>query len=325
MSAVRSLHRKVPEGPPRIDAAVPAGPSYPAVERRDNLSPEEFFAAYVGRRPVLVPGALCDCRALSRWNPGHLRAVAGERTVTLKSSLSHKGIGGLETIQARLGDYLDLIESYEAALRRGETTADARPAYLHDVPLLGLLPDAAADLAGFPAAFFPRWYRPGWWRFAQFFLGPSHSLTPLHFDCLLTHNLFFQVMGRKRFILLDHGQLRYCYRYRWRWCEVDAENPDFERHPRFLLAQASECIVEPGDLLYLPPGTLHQVRSLDPALSFNVDWHTPGSALRGVLAGVRGMPPKNVYYNAVAALGLCTGLPADRLLPFYRSYLNYVS
>lgn len=303
----------------------PAAASYPRVERREGLSPEKFFAEYVGRRPVVVPGALRDCRALARWNPAHLRDVAGTQLVTLKSSLTRQGVGGLATIRSRLGDYLDRIEAYESALRRGEATPDGRPAYLHDVPLLGLLPEAAADLEGLPAEFFPRWYRPERWRFAQFFLGPSHSVTPLHFDCLLTHNLFFQVLGRKRFILLDHDQLGLCYPYRWRWCEVDAEDPDFSRHPLFRRARATECIVEPGDLLYLPPGTLHQVRSLDCAMSFNVDWHTPGSALRGILAALRGMPPKNVYYNAVSALGLCTGLPARWLLPFYRSYLNYVS
>ncbi|WP_347257367.1 cupin-like domain-containing protein, partial [Methylocaldum sp.] len=111
----------------------------------------------------------------------------------------------------------------------------------------------------------------------------------------------------------------------WRWCEVDAENPNFVRHPLFREAQVRECTVEPGDMLYMPPGMLHHVRSLDCAISFNVDWHTRESSVQGILALGRGMPLKNVYYNAVIALGLCAGISAEQVLPWCRSYLNYVS
>jgi hypothetical protein len=299
---------------------------HPPVERRESLAPAEFFSEYVAQgRPVVVAGALRSCPALTRWTFDHLRRVSGRRRVKLKQGLTESGVAGLRTVDSSLGDYLDALETYETRYRLGEAMAVERPPYLHDVPLLGILPDAADDLDGFPAGYFPAWYRPHCLQFAQLFLGPKHSLTPLHFDCLLTHNLFFQISGRKRFILLDHDQLPYCYPYRWRWCEVDPENPDFARHPRYRNAQARECTVGPGDLLYMPPGMLHHVRSLDCALSFNMDWHTPDSAVRGVLAAARGMPLKNVYYNAVIALGLCAGLSAKRVLPWYRSYLNYVS
>lgn len=299
---------------------------HPPVDCRERLSSDEFFSEYVAQgRPVLVEGALKACPALTRWTRSQLRARSGQRTVTLKRGLVEESVSGLKTVASGLNDYLDELEAYESRIRSGKVSAAERPPYLHDVPLLSILPDAADDLEGFPADYFPPWYRAQWLHFAQFFLGPTHSLTPLHFDCLLTHNLFFQVMGRKRFILLDHSQLPRCYRYRWRWCEVDAENPDFARHPLYRDAQVRECIVGPGDLLYLPPGMLHHVRSLDSTLSFNVDWHTRGSAIRGVLAVVRGMPLRNVYYNAVLTLGLGTGLSPQRILPWYRSYLNYVS
>ncbi|MGX2029273.1 cupin-like domain-containing protein [Methylocaldum gracile] len=303
-----------------------AGKEYPPIERRAKLSSADFFSGYVAKGvPVVVSGALNRCPALARWTFDHLRRVSGQRFVKLKQGLADEGVAGLRTVDARLSEYLDQLEAYQPRLESDEMAAKDRPPYFHDVPLLGVLPDAANDLRGFPSHYFPGWYRPYWLQFAQFFLGPKHSLTPLHFDCLLTHNLFFQVAGRKRFILLDHDQLPYCYRYRWRWCEVDAENPNFVRHPLFREAQVRECTVEPGDMLYMPPGMLHHVRSLDCAISFNVDWHTRESSVRGILALGRGMPLKNVYYNTVIALGLCTGVSAKRVLPWYRSYLNYVS
>jgi hypothetical protein len=291
------------------------------VDRREDLSAEEFTENYVGRRrPVLVKGALAHCAALSRWTLDFVRRNAGVDRVPLKV-LSESEI---QVVQKKLGDYIDELEEFEA--RRNEpSNAPPAPAYLHDIPLTALLPQANSDLENFPWRYFPSWYGKDWANFAQVFLGPSESLTPLHFDCLLTHNLFFQIRGRKRFTLIPPEELGLCYPHHWRWCAVDVEKPDFERFPLYRGAQSAQVLVEPGDALYFPPGTLHHVRSLDCAISFNVDWHTKDSALQGMLAGLRGMPLQNVYYNGVIALGMWCAIPWRRLFPYYRSYLNYVS
>ncbi|HMK90594.1 MAG TPA: cupin-like domain-containing protein [Methylocystis sp.] len=292
------------------------------VDRRENLDAEEFREHYVKRRrPVLVKNALAGSSALSLWDFDYLRREAGASVVPLKT-LSESEI---KISHQRLSDYLSDLETFERRGTLAGSNAPPPPAYLHDIPLTALLPGAQEELAGFPKDYFPAWYRSRWPQFAQAFVGPTGSLTPLHFDCLLTHNLFFQVRGRKRFVLMAAEQIKYCYRHHWRWCEVDVEAPDLERFPLYREARPAEVVVEPGDCLYFPPGTLHHVRSLDAALSFNIDWHTKDSAADGVLAGLRGMPLRNVYYNAVIALGLWTGVSVETLYPYYRSYLTYVS
>jgi hypothetical protein len=60
-------------------------------------------------------------------------------------------------------------------------------------------------------------------------------------------------------------------------------------------------------------------------ISFNIDWHTAGSALEGVTSVVHGAPLKNGYYNLLSYLGLGLRVPAKYIFPFYRSYLTYVS
>lgn len=295
---------------------------YKVIEQRVRITPAEFTAEYVDRgRPVLIRGALDGCAALSCWTVNQLRTRAGDSVVRLKEW----NASGIRTVAMPLSRYIDSLEAYEEKLQQGIAAPAERPPYLHDVPLTSVLPQAEGDLEGFPAGYFPAWYQGEWWKFAQFFLGPSHSLTPLHFDCLLTHNLSCQIRGRKRFVLIPHEQLEFCYPYQWRWCGVNPEEPDYERYARYRRVNPIDVVVEPGDVLYMPPGTLHHVRSLDCAISFNVDWHTKESALKGALAIGRGMPLKNVYYNSVIALGLWTGISTKRLLPFYRSYLNYVS
>ena len=52
--------------------------------------------------------------------------------------------------------------------------------------------------------------------------------------------------------------------------QVDCEHPDLERFPRFSEAPFWECVVGPGDLLYIPPKFWHYVRSL--AVSFSVSF-----------------------------------------------------
>jgi hypothetical protein len=70
---------------------------------------------------------------------------------------------------------------------------------------------------------------------------------------------------------------------------------------------------------------MHHVRGLAPSVSFQHRLAYANQRSEGVLAGVRGMPLTNIRYNAAIATGLCFGLPSRWVLPFYASYLNYVS
>lgn len=291
------------------------------VDELNVLAARDFAEFYVRRaRPVIVRGALKECAACSDWTFDYLRRQAGHSNVPLKKWTDQ----GIHLVHQPLTDYLESLELYETNCEGGRHDIE-QPAYLHDLPLTALFHNADVELEAFPRDFFPSWYGADWPKFAQMFLGPSNSTTPLHFDCLLTHNLFFQVSGRKRFTLLPQEELRLCYPYNWRWYKVDIDAPDYERFPLYREARGVEVIVGPGDLLYMPPGTLHHVRSLDCALSFNVDWHTKGSAMQGLLAMARGMPLRNVYYNALIAFAMWTGVPPKRIMPYYKSYVNYVS
>jgi ribosomal protein L16 Arg81 hydroxylase len=188
-----------------------------------------------------------------------------------------------------------------------------------------MIPGLHKDIDPFPGQLLPRFFRKHWWVFAQFFVGPPGSLTPLHFDTLQTHNIFFQVHGTKRFLIADPADRKYCYMHDWRWSHVDAEEPDLGRHPLYRNARVRECVLEPGDLLYMPPGALHHVRSLTTSISFNIDWHDRHSAARGLAAVRDGLPLRNLRYNALFALGVWTHIPLRILRPALKSYFHYVS
>lgn len=293
------------------------------VDVRPQLTPAEFRAEYAGRRPVVLRGAAAGMPAVSAWSPGHLAEVAPDQRVRLKVGTVSEG----RTDVVRMADYAADLAAWEAAVAAAAPDAGVGepPGYLHDVPLLSMIPVLRRDLEPFPVEYFPPFFRDQWWRFTQFFVGPSRALTPLHFDTLLTHNLFFQVHGAKRFVLVADAERDKCYTYNWRWAGVDPEAPDLARHPRFRDATVMTCDVEAGDIFYMPPGTLHKVTSLSSSISFNIDWHDRASALRGIAAVRHGMPLTNLRYNALFALGVVAGVPRSLLMPGLRSYYSYIS
>ncbi|MET1074477.1 MAG: cupin-like domain-containing protein [Umezawaea sp.] len=291
----------------------------PADERTE-LSAEEFRAEYAGRKPVVIRGAVADMPAVSTWSADHLGAVAPDQEVRIKVGTVSEGRTGV----VRLADYARELSEWEAKAAEVDDPGPP-PGYLHDVPLLSMLPELRRDLEPFPVEYFPPFFREEWWKFTQFFVGPSRALTPLHFDTLLTHNLFFQVHGSKRFVMVPDAERAKCYPHSWRWASVDPEAPDLERHPDFRDATVLTCDVEAGDIFYMPPGTLHKVTSLSASISFNIDWHDRASALRGITAVRHGMPLRNLRYNLLFALGVVAGLPRGLVLPGLRSYYSYIS
>lgn len=293
-------------------AEVPAG---------QPLSGAAFFEEFVARRrPVVARGRVRSWRAIDLWDPAFFARVAGQLEVPVKTGDVTLGASERRLLSVYAGE----LQEYETALHLNEVASGTLP-YLHDVPIFHLLPQLASDVSSFPAEYFPGWYHDGILRYAQFFMSGTGSRTPLHFDTLCTHNLFFQIYGRKRFILIPPSQKKYCYMRGWRWSAVNASAPDTDRYPEYRKTTPVVVELEPGDMLYIPSETLHEVITLSPSISFNIDWHTRGTAIRGVLSGLRGAPGGNVFYNLLIFLGVCLGVPSALLFHYYKSYLSYIS
>jgi hypothetical protein len=105
----------------------------------------------------------------------------------------------------------------------------------------------------------------------RFWLGPTGTVTPLH--CDFDDNIFAQIWGSKRIFLVPPHHDEFLYVREANpvlfGSPVDPEAPDVERFPLARQASFIECIVHPGDLLYVPAGWYHQVRALSFSLSSN--------------------------------------------------------
>ena len=162
------------------------------VTRVDGLSSRDFHELFVKkRRPVVMSGMMKTWPAL-KWTPFSLGECAPDLMVNVKVGDVSEG----RREMVRLSEYMKTVTDYVAG------RIQARPPYLHDIPLFYQVPKLAEDTQPFLEEFLPRWYRPNWQNFVQFFMSLPEAITPLHFDTLTTHNLFFQVSGRKRWILI---------------------------------------------------------------------------------------------------------------------------
>ncbi|MER9313740.1 cupin-like domain-containing protein [Mesorhizobium australicum] len=287
----------------------------------NDLPNGEFAATYRdSMRPVLIRGGCSAWKACQRWTPNYFEMVAGSVTVPVKR-LSNSEI---KVSSWRLAEYARFVMESELC-DDGDSTSIATAPYCHDIPLLGLIESLAEDCQPFPADFLSPSYRRHWWRYSQFFMGPEGTVTPLHFDTLLSHNLFFQIFGTKQFIILPPSQTAQCGRRGWRWFDVDPEQPDYVGFPEYKRTTPSVITVDSGDILYMPPGTLHHVRSSSTSISFAIDFHTEKSVLDALAASNGGMPSEVVYYNAITALSVISGISESITFPLYRPYLSYIS
>ncbi|HJQ83701.1 MAG TPA: cupin-like domain-containing protein, partial [Candidatus Binatia bacterium] len=237
-------------------------PAPPAVERAHRPSMERF-AGYRRRSvPVVLDGLADDWPARSNWSLARLRERFGNRPISVITT-SERGVlctdvkTGVAFRTMRFGDYVDVLE-------RGE-----RPdAYLIE-PGSNWIPELRDDVR------VPEYCRDAPWQNTRFWLSAADTAAPLHRD--LAENLFFQLVGRKRFFLYPPSSSPWLYSNPFRsalpnYSRFDPEQPDWQRFPLARAVAPIELVLEPGDALYLPSRWWHQVRSLDVSASFNFWW-----------------------------------------------------
>lgn len=54
--------------------------------------------------------------------------------------------------------------------------------------------------------------------------------------------------------------------------QVDIRQPDLQRFPEYAGVRFFDCVLEAGDMLYLPPRWWHYVQSMDRSFSLSIWW-----------------------------------------------------
>ncbi|XP_033100128.1 tRNA wybutosine-synthesizing protein 5-like isoform X2 [Anneissia japonica] len=91
-----------------------------------------------------------------------------------------------------------------------------------------------------------------------------------HYDVM--DNILIQVNGRKRVVLFSPKDALNLYLVGDKSEVIDIDNPDYTKYPLFKNATWHECLLEPGDVLFIPALWFHNVTSLDFGVAVNVFW-----------------------------------------------------
>jgi Rps23 Pro-64 3,4-dihydroxylase Tpa1-like proline 4-hydroxylase len=225
-----------------------------------NISGEKFFQQYYYlNRPVILKGMMDHWPALHKWSPAYFA--------------EHFGDVNIEVTAGRNKDP-EYEKNYKQTLRtctlrqfieRMQQTPDTNDLYIVARNYFFANPafDPLRDDLKPPPEIVDVSHRSA--GATKLWLGPKGTVTPLHHD---RHSILFtQIHGSKQFKMIPSFELNKMYNRDKYYSHVDADNVDAARFPRFLEASVADVVVHPGDMLLIPAGWFHWVKSLDVSIS----------------------------------------------------------
>lgn len=251
-----------------------------SIQRCAAPSLENFYEEHLlTGLPVIITGAINHWPAMGSpperaWDDGSgcfdaVRRAAGHRTVPVE-------IGDKYTDDEWSQELMPLSTFLDSFITRDSSNDRPKMGYLaqhelfrqcpelrRDVSLPDycalLLPEEAAEATESPVL--------------NAWLGPEGTVSPAHYDP--KHNLLAQVVGSKRVLLFSPGDSQCLYPNPGmlnNTSSVDCDEPDLKAFPRFAEGVGFEGVLNPGELLYIPPLWWHHIRSLKPSFSVSFWW-----------------------------------------------------
>ena len=227
------------------------------IPRVSDLSEREFLERYyAANRPVIVEDVVREWPACSKWTLHYLKERFGTETVRFQTGRGADFRDSFvdHTRSAPLAEYIELLESDD----------ETNDYYL-------IAHDRLLDRPAFRPLFDDIHFDPRYFDGeralgrAFFWLGPRGSMTPLHRD--LGNVYFAQIMGEKLVRMFPSKQMHLVYNEIGYHSEVDLDDYSPEDFPLLAKATMVEEVIKPGELLFIPVGWWHSVKSLDTTIT----------------------------------------------------------
>ena len=244
-------------------------------------NPDMEFAERLikGGKPVVVKNSVVSSwAAMEKWNFSYLASNMGTDTLAhVKCTNHYLTFDPDRTAPLKLSISLPFTERNMSTLSFFSCVQD--PSACSDGLLghyyFGSVPDPLqSDLNPTRGLYrTERDYKAG----RQFlWISSAGMITHGHFD--QDYNFFVQLRGRKRFTLWSPSQHELLYMYPrvhplWHKSRVNFRAPDLSRFPEFAKSRAMQVVLEPDDVLYVPPYTWHYVETLSPSISLSTWSH----------------------------------------------------
>ena len=222
----------------------------PPLDVSKEIELDLFDQVYRSKRPILIEGAT-DHWPSRKWDFEFFRSRYGSLNVSANNFSE-------SPIKMTLAEVIDSTDSANG--KAGST-------YLQEWKLLTHCPELIKDIR------LPKYFDSNDRELGAFgiktsyslWLGPAGTNTYLHFDANATSVWNLQIQGSKQWILLSPAAKN--VRRDFRGMEMDPI--EYMKTPE---NRPVHCTTRPGDLLYVPMGWWHRVRSLSPAINLSTNF-----------------------------------------------------
>ena len=254
----------------------------------EKLSEAELpYSAYRDNEAAGVPIVVKNLSSLPKmWDREHIRQVCGKEKVS--PMIPDKPSGGRQSQKwAGLVNMAPIsVEAFFAAL---DKKASPSP-YMHDwaipkncpqllenytVPQYlsrDVLRHVEIPVQGFrgKVGLKTRPYENSW---PSLFVGEASTGSGMHIDSGDTHFVMYMIEGVKEFRILKRQDRIVAYEDRSRsFFSADLFNPNFTAHPLLALATVYHVTLYPGDMLFIPAGSPHQVINHSPIIGISTNY-----------------------------------------------------
>jgi hypothetical protein len=229
-------------------------PASAQIERRERLPREEFLRDYyTTNRPVIITGMMDDWPALRKWSLDYFAEAFGDRPVEVQAGRDAGANYETErekyARQMRFGEFIEKV-------RTAGVTNDFYLTANNNTNNKTTLAELWDDIVQVPE------YLDGRDRMAGFFwFGPAGTITPFHHD--LTNNFMAQVLGRKRVKVAPSWDMPLMANDFHVFSRLDGRVAPSAPQPGLREPQVLECLLNPGEILFLPIGCLHFVEGVE--------------------------------------------------------------
>ena len=213
----------------------------PNIERRRGLTKEQFEREYrQEKRPVILEGFVNDWPAVKNWSFDYLSQYCKSAKVTVNSYSSQRAV------EVDFAEFVTMLKEN----KEGKSL----PIYLQEWYYQTNCPFLAADMPELDICqydFRRNLYGESISTNHQLWLGQHGGITRLHQDSYMIDVMHAQIVGEKHWSIMGpEAELH----------EDASGKPDLTALSQETASQLMQCVLKPGDVIYLPAMWFHLIK-----------------------------------------------------------------
>ncbi|XP_059709335.1 tRNA wybutosine-synthesizing protein 5 [Haemorhous mexicanus] len=251
-----------------------------ALERLEGVTRERFLRdIYPRRKPVVLTGLeLGPCT--TKWTIDYLSQAEGSKEVKIH-------VSAVPQMDFLSKNFVYRTLPFDAFVRRAAEVKHKEYFLTEDEKyyLRSVGEDVRKDIADIRKQFpilaedvhIPEYFEKEQFFSSVFRISSAGLQLWTHYDVM--DNFLIQVTGRKRVVLYSPRDAPYLYLSGTKSEVLDVDNPDMDKYPLFGKAKRYQCVLEAGDVLFIPALWFHNVISEEFGVALNVFWkHLPAES-----------------------------------------------